>query len=302
MTDIYLSDRYMTCARKVVSNGLRQLSGMRAGLRFIGTKGIKKVIHAGFAITMIGDAQVMAHDIEFYPDFVGGGLSFARDFLDEHGIGLLIKKLDGPFRRGQILGQIPPDGSDTPLGPTAEMYFVVSDGLVVPDVTGLRDHDAKSKLERMGFWVHINEMNIEKDPYNKNSYFKYRKEVYLENSDSIKPGTTAYTIPRAGTRIDPIYTIVTINALSKVRIPTNVLDYRIQDLIKDPNITYILYVIKDTCYQQMWFCGSCIQNIISSDPAPGKIINIGAKVKLHVEQYMKQGNCSGLDRYRKIPY
>ena len=286
MTDTCLSNHDLTRAKKAISNGLHQISGMLPGLRYIGTTGIRRIFHTGFALAMIGGSQVMAQDMEFYPDLVGKQLSSVRNSLDEHEIDLLIEKIDSPTRRGQILEQIPPDGSDTPFGPTAEMYLVVSDGLVIPDVIGLQDYIAKPELERMGFSVKINKVTISKNQYNKNSYFKYPEEVYIENSNSIRSRAIAYTIPPAGTRIDPENTIVRIKALSKVRIPENIRNKSIQYLINDPNIDYYVGETKGGCGRE-WVCGFCIQNIVSSSPAPGEIINIGETVRLSVKQHME---------------
>ena len=288
MTDTCLSNHDLTRTRKAISNGLHQISGMLPGLRYIGTTGIRRIFHTGFALAMIGGSQVMAQDMEFYPDLVGKQLSSMQESLDKQGISLLIKKIDSPIRRGQILEQIPPDGSDTPFGPTAEMYLVVSDGLIIPDVIGLQDYIAKPELERMGFSVKINKVTINKNQYNKNSYFKYPEEVYIENTNSIRSRAIAYTIPPAGTRIDPENTIVTIRALSKVRIPRNILYYSLEDLIKDPNISYYVGSIQGYCDKEKWFCRDCVQNIISSFPAPGEIINIGTSVRLSVKQHINQ--------------
>ena len=283
------SDCISTNTERTPSNCLRQGSEVLASLQFTAARTIKKVVHAGLVIMIIGITQVMAQDMNTYPDIVGEHLSVVKDSLDKHGIELLIEKIDSPVQTGKIMRQVPP--VETPFGKTRKMYLLVSDGLEIPDVIGDDVEDARERLEKMGFSVDTSRFPVIDIP-----------DDDIEYPDPLNNVKIVYTIPAARKRINPAYETVFLVAsrIGKVRVPQNLLSWSWPDydhpFLKRPNLNFMISEQGSNCMvagdygsffniliehdMPLDYC-DCFTIITKSDPAPGELIPIGTVIKIN---------------------
>ena len=246
--------------------------------------GKKHVLYgSAMAMNCAFTTGVMAKDMNTYPDIVGKHLSIVEDSLEEQHIGTNIERVDSPSRRGHILKQIPPAG--TPLGKTAKMYLLVSDGLVVPDLIGVQLVKAKKQLEKMGFSMETVRIDLQDKPNNESNSIKHPDKIYVEGSHLIKPEAIVYTTPIAGTRIDPESETVFIVTSKRIQIPPDLMEqhYYSLDLDKNPYINYVRYTIQECppLKPEPGWCNICRYKIISSSSGPGEIVPLGSRVDIY---------------------
>lgn len=202
-------------------------------------------------------APVLAQDGPVYPDIEGKQLAAVKSLIEGLGIELRLDEIDAPGRKGRIIEQIPP--AFTPMGETARMLAVVSNGLVVPDVIGKNVDVVKAELEEKGYSVEISRSPQENMPKN----------------------IVAFVLPKEGSRIDPQNEAVFLISSSQhlVRVPSDLVGKKVSDVTKNANINFTARITRRNI-TKCWLPGTYSHYVTSSSPAPGSLVVAGSEVKL----------------------
>lgn len=225
-------------------------------------KGVIAIITSIVALS-IGTSQGVSHEnnaeVPVYPNVLGLQLSAVEQLTMNLGIELLVHLQDASGQKNRILKQIPP--ADTPIGNVdPEMYVIVANGLVIPDVRKRNVDIVAAELVNLGFSVDISRRPIER----------------------IHENQIASTIPEAGERIDPANEAVFLiaSSLSSIRIASDLLGQRVSEIgRKYPNLNFIAE-IKPRSWSLCWVPSVYDYFVTGSEPPPGDIVPYGSDVKL----------------------
>lgn len=134
---------------------------------------------------------------ETFPDFLGKQVGEAEHLAGKAGLKVTIHKIDSLEKRGKVLLQIPAGGID--VGADRRLFLEVSDGIVVPDLSGKRLAEAQSALKAIGLSFASSD----------------------RRHDGLTKGTVATQIPGPNARIDPPKEIVFLDIVGGryVRVP-----------------------------------------------------------------------------------
>lgn len=162
------------------------------------------------ALKMVLSALLFASaaSAELFPDFLGKQLGEAEHRAKEAGFQVTVQKVDAAEKRGKILLQIPAGGVD--VGSDRRIFLQVSDGIVVPDLTGKPLAEAQSVLKAIGL----------------SSASSDRRH------DGRLRGTVATQVPAPDERIDPPREIVFLDIVGGRYVPVpNVAEKLLSDAL-----------------------------------------------------------------------